>query len=462
MTSEKKVSLRYLVLLALAVLFCFLTMDYIDITITGRYGFTFWDSLFDGKLLSFYENALASGVAPEGAVYDMGMYIVFGLWVLPVWIIGKIAAINTMSVLCLMWYKLLVILFVGLSSYELFRLAKKLTGFEMDAVSTVFLYVTSVMVFFPTIVVAQYDIIAVYFVLFGTNSFLEKKEKLFILGFSFAMMIKPFPVFAYVLLLLIAQKNIWKIIVRLIAGAAPFLICKLLYATTEGFINSAGAFNDKSMDALFGAVISTNNGGTSLFFLGLILLYGAAYFWSGSEKIKDKNYLVLFLMTVLWADFVTFVTTAPYWIIYLEPFLLVTALCGKEINSKLILEQLVNIFILISMIFKFPWVYGGDTTYSYLVMKGLTKGFLENSHGITVAGALRKLSIEKYVPVIDACFLGCLLLLLIYGLKELFGTNKSEEKNVLNIWHFRVRMAVIYGWILISLAALYLSIRIRG
>ena len=103
-----EISRADLLLLTLAAGFCFLTMYYSDITITSRFSLTLWDSLFDGRLLSFYDNALASGVAPEGAVYDIGIYAVFAIWGLPVWILRNVAGLDPMSVGSLLWFKLLL------------------------------------------------------------------------------------------------------------------------------------------------------------------------------------------------------------------------------------------------------------------------------------------------------------------------------------------------------------------
>ena len=98
-----------------ALLVCFFTMYYADITVTSRFSLIFLDSLFDGSPLSFYSNALASGIAPEGAVYDIGMYIIFAVWNLPVWILQKTARLNAMSVGALLWVKLLPVLCAFLS-----------------------------------------------------------------------------------------------------------------------------------------------------------------------------------------------------------------------------------------------------------------------------------------------------------------------------------------------------------
>ena len=81
-----------------ALLFSFLTMYYVDITVTSQFGLVFIDSLFDLKPFGFYANALNTGIAPEGAVYDIGAYVIFGIWSVPVWILNRLFGVSVLSV----------------------------------------------------------------------------------------------------------------------------------------------------------------------------------------------------------------------------------------------------------------------------------------------------------------------------------------------------------------------------
>ena len=53
-------SLPLLVLMAVSLGFCLVTMYYADMTVTGPFSVMMWDSLLDGKLFSFYGNCLSS------------------------------------------------------------------------------------------------------------------------------------------------------------------------------------------------------------------------------------------------------------------------------------------------------------------------------------------------------------------------------------------------------------------
>ena len=144
------------------------TMFYADITVTARFSMTFLDSLFDGRFASFYINALESGIAPEGAVYDIGIYSVFAVWGLPIWILNKLFGIDIMSIGCLLWFKLLLVFFTMGVVLTLKRIALNLGFGEKVGQYVCYLSSLSLLMVFPILVAAQYDVIPVFFMV-GTE-----------------------------------------------------------------------------------------------------------------------------------------------------------------------------------------------------------------------------------------------------------------------------------------------------
>ena len=101
--------------------------------------------------------------------------------------------------------------------------------------------------------------------------------------------------------------------------------------------------------------------------------------------------------------------------------------------------------------------------YSYLVLKPLTESFLNSSSGITVAGTLRRLTLERYLPVIDAVFVASVIIVLALELRRfcmIKNTDEIEEK--VNNWHIYMRIAVLFLWIIVTFGLLCLSIALRG
>jgi hypothetical protein len=224
---------------------------------------------------------------------------------------------------------------------------------------------------------------------------------------------------------------------------------------TEGYGDSAGDFAANGMSALFSARIPTNSGEASLFFIGLVVIYAIAYL----HKSEDHNF-AMYMMFALWADFLIFVTTNPYWVVYAEPFILIFALCGKDINNKLLMELGANLGMIVVMLMRYPWVYGGEKNFGYLVLKKVVENSIAEEKSVQVAGFFFKLGLERYSSVFSAVFVACLIVLLGIGYKNLKDSGEAKEE--INKWHFIARGAIPYLWIIASLGAMVASISNRG
>lgn len=118
---EKKTKLAYL-FISVAFLIFFYGYFYSDILITTSHGINFWDVIFSGKILDFHalccsdvENA-AYSITTIYAGYDFPIYILFGIWNFPLWVIRKLTGINIWEcVPAMMWAKSIILFFCGIN-----------------------------------------------------------------------------------------------------------------------------------------------------------------------------------------------------------------------------------------------------------------------------------------------------------------------------------------------------------
>lgn len=447
------------ILFLTAVTICFFTMYYADITVTARLAMTYLDSLLDGHWFSFYDNALATGIAPEGAVYDIGMYVPFAVWGLPVWILHKIFHIDFCSIGCLLWFKMLLVLAALISGKQVQEIANKLyLAQDMHKQVGVF-YFLSFNLLLPILVVAQYDILPVIFILYGVRFYLEKEDRKFILFFAVAMTMKPFAILPFVALVLLKVKNILRIIMTVFESIFPVFICKVSYTLfSEGYRISCGSFFEQSLPALLRISIPIGNTEASIFCLALFGIYIYSYSWKEEKDIWINNRVAIMVVAGVWAFFSVLVPITPYWIVYLAPFLILAVFIVQErIELSLILELFINLSFTVIFVIKYSWVYGGSKTYSYLILKPLYDAFFAERDSVTVAGILRRLQIETVLPVIGAILTASIMYLLLQG----FGSCKkvSQDDMVqISSWHFRIRILCLYGWIGICSVAFILGI----
>lgn len=434
--------------------FCFFTMYYWDITVTSRFSLTFIDSLFDGKLLSFYDNALASGVAPEGAVYDIGIYIIFAIWGLPVWILHKILGIDPMSIGCLLWFKILLLVFVVGTIYELRKIMDELGYQKQSKDWASIIYLSSSTLVFPVLVAAQYDIVPLFFIMLGILYYLKEKNKAFFVCFAVAMTTKPFAALPVVALILLKEKRIMRVLLGILCSATPMLVMKILYSFNEGYRESCGGFLTMMLPSLLRVSINFGSGAISLFMLGLIGIYIFCYAWRKTNDTVFNGQIVILVVAGIWTVFCLFANMNPYWVIYLAPFLVMVVFMNKHnMKLSLLLDIIFNVSLTIIFILKFTWVYGGTETFSYLILKPIYNNLIGMQEGVTVAGILRKLLLEDLTPFFGAAMAASVLVIFLYAIIGL-RTKSYEKAEGLEIWQIRIRIAFLYGWIFLCLAAL--------
>jgi hypothetical protein len=452
-----------LVLLFVALFFCFVTMYYADITVTGRYGLTFIDSIIDGKPLSFYRNALATGIAPEGAVYDILVYVIFGVWTLPIWILNKLIGISAMSVGSLMWIKLLPTLFM-VGTIGLVRDIAEKIGFDhKTSVFASIIYCLSLSTFMPVYVAVQYDVISLFFMLIGIRCYLDNNDKKSFLFFALSMTIKPMTLLILFLLIIFREKNIVKIFMKTLVGSSIMLACKLIYSTDESYRQCCSGFLAKQIGGMFNSSITGSYGDASIFVILIIVIYVIAYLYKSEEKSFKDNSALIVMCFAIWASFCMFGSMTAYWTIYITPFAVYTALIASdqtEVNRVLLIDLVGNVMLTIALVLKYTWVYGGDHTFAYLILKPLCKWVLNGEQGTTVAGILRRIYFEKYLPAVNAVVIACFISIIavaVYRLKNNVKLYHMDE-NLLYMKHIRIRIFTMYAWIAATILALIITV----
>ncbi len=444
------------IFLAIVLVIMMFTMFYSDIIVTAKFSMIFIDSLFDGKYASFYINALESGVAPEGAVYDIGIYIVFAIWGFPVWALNKLFGIDVMAIGCLLWFKLLLILFMLGSIVLLKKIALEIGLSDKASQYVGYLSGLSLLFIFPIFVAAQYDVIPVFFMLYGILGWLEGDRKKCLLFFSIAFIMKPIAILTYGVLLLLEEKRIGHIILKAAISLIPVFICKGMYLLNPVNRASNNIFLAGVISNLLKVSVPAGNGGFSLFFLIGASIYLAAYLQKLTGDIKYDGRKFIWFAFLLWAAFCLFLEVAPYWIIYLAPFLIMVLFFNKEsINTSLLMDLILNVGLIFSMVVSFSWVYGGEKTFSYLILRPVYQ--MINSEDIpTVCGLLRRLNLTEMQPMVNSVVIAAVIFIAYLSYMGIKG--ESDEKEILiENWHIRIRIIILYGWMALCLLLLWVG-----
>lgn len=455
-------------------LFHLLAVYYADIIVYARFGLTFLDSVFDGEIFSFYRNAAASGIAPEGAVYDIGLYLVYGIWNIPLWVMDKLVGIDPVGVGALLWYKVLLIVFQFVCMVKMYDIGKLLGLSEKETAFAAVCFSASLLVFMPIYVASQCDVIPLAFLLSALYHILSGNRKKMLFYIAIALLTKPFSLLMLVLLVVLYEKNIFKILWQLLLGVFPMLSLKILYSMVPGAVKSSETHIMLSLDAFLSAQIPSGNAPISLFVVGYMVLVVIAYlsqvYIVEENQSKELQYFfrrrtVIYLF-FMWLNFCIVAGICPYWAIYLAPFAIWVMLFCKDVEKAMLLELGFEIGLTAILIMNFSWVYGGEKAYTYTMLSGIIKNIVETKGGVTVAGMLRHLKFDMLLPAISAVTTVCAVAIGVLAIKDNCETQEAgkEESNInkekvklFNI-QYALRFFVIGIWLLLSLTTFVVPI----
>ena len=306
-----------------------------------------------------------------------------------------------------------------------------------------FAVTSSLFVVIPIFQIAQYDIIILFFIMLGIRFLLEGRNVLFLIIFSFAIPMKYFALFVFVPIVLYKTKKIWRIAIELLVGGAGLFCEKIIVGKV--FVKIADIFQASSLsssdtflasssitgDMIIGSVsenytgaemfvqgqvdylmhnqITLGNSSASVFFIiwAAICVYAFIKKTANDQRGKGRDVITIGLFSYL-GLFLSFYSWNSYWIIYLAPFILLYVFMHEEnLRNNLIFETIITIGFVIGETIHESWVFGGQYSFSYLIMKDT------NPRLMNVYYLVEKYKIAKYYPAIFAIVLVCIGALLI-------------------------------------------------
>ena len=457
----------------------FYSYIYVDILEVTRLSLHYLDNLFSGLARNFYTEQIVldsfSYVKYVEPTYEFPIYIIFAIWNLPIYILERFAGIDVLNnVFCLMWVKTMVLVFVFIFIKSLTKLCRTLDFSENDTILTVILFLTSNFLITSIIEISEYDIISLCFVLYGIDAYIRHDHRRFVMMFACAIPLKFFALLIFLPLILLKEKNIWKILGNLVAVMAPILLFRLIIPCSgqPAGLNLMDMFKGTNVGNLallyaieYYAKLVVGEVYYSVVCLGILMAF--CYFLELKTDEDLKKYSIYVCMLSYAILFVT-CYTHPYWILILVPFIHLVIVQNKRyIHINLVLEMVMTWGMILAQLFEFPWCFGNaivagsfwskilgsKATYEQFNMSVLLgniigeEGVLKLSNGAKGMGA--------------SVFVGCVIMFVIINLpairdKKMPLINNSGK---LEYWvmPFRMISGVIIGILPIIMYALYMK-----
>ena len=448
---------REYILFFILFLIPFASMMYGDMKAFTHYEVNFWGSIFEGGgLKNFYEygnNMLAYykehniGGAYE-LIYDFPVYIMLGIWGAPLWLICKITGIEETSCMWTMLYaKSIYIVALILTAYLIFLICKNIKISETNAKWESFLFLTSALVFVEIGIVGQLDVLAFPFLLLGIYYYQKRDYKRFILFFSFAVSFKLFPLFIFIPLLLLYEKNVIKIVFNSFLALLFTIVVGIGFPTNTAAASIKSEIRNHFLEAFLGNKLPLYNGVVPL----IIVLFGfiCVYcYLTNVENQEDYNYYTIVIPLIVMFVILTSFDSNPYWFIYLSPFLAMLMVYNSDKYRLLILFETIGITGLILNQFGGNyWVYETDNARGML----LEKLFGSPEYLISLKVFNSYIHIDYYSPVFFAIFWVCIVTII-----WLSRPGKCIQNESVNIRKYALLRVLINASIAMIPAVVYL------
>lgn len=338
---------------------------YTDIMETTMNGLKVWYLIFgEGHINDFYRELYPMVENAPQAGYDFFLYLVFAIWDLPLFIYEKITGISfSAHYITVLYAKMIVLFFMILASWQVYRLAYHVTEDKEKSMWTVFSFVFSITVFSPVMVTGNYDIISVFFTLCGINAYFDDKYKKFSLYFACAIACKMFALWVFIPLVLLKFKKLYQVILAGIAGISVIVLPRVLF----GIMDSFNASVVHAAELVMNIDMTRPNKAEESMALSHSYVIND-FMWSGEAPVFMPSVPLFFVFTfILWIGcwfckkelskyekmfysslgmFIFFLCcdTYPYWIVLLAPYMAVM-ICYKwsAFSQKVLLEACAGI-----------------------------------------------------------------------------------------------------------------------
>ncbi len=356
--TEKPYKIEWIMLFTAMILFT-LSFTYDDIMITTRHSIRFWDVLFQGKPWEFYNYNYSGHPTNNSANYDFTVYLIFAVWDFPLWAAERLLQIDaTENIFCLMWAKLQLLLAILLTAKMLMALGKELKMSKNTRLWLAFVWLSSVLLCTSTLIMSQYDIFTVFFMLCGFNAYLKGNNKKFLLFFAMAVSCKYFALLVFLPLLLLRYKNVFRIFACVLSSLSISMFWKILFAAFTNRVEGV-ALIDSLLPKFYSWNINAGLYSASVFVMSMMALCIWAY-----AKEKDEENIAQNAVFAASAAMIAFAAESPlhpYWVVLATPFLsLLLFMNAERFGLNVFLEIVFSVALVVQQMVYYNWCFSNS------------------------------------------------------------------------------------------------------
>ena len=302
-----------------------------DMTLSVMHARDLITCIAHGDFLDFYDvvtaKAMDGGYGVQGlgilesANYNIFLYLVLSIIILPFVIIEKLASVSISIRVYLQYVELVILLLDIIAACFVDRVCQTF-GFEKNHSKKIgYLFLTSLILLFSTVGFHQLDIIYILFLLLALEEYGKERYLQFSLYMSVAIMLKPFPAFVFFPLILLKIKKVLPAVLYIAIGFFFSFLFYIVFGRGEGYRATKAAMEEHYgfVDRLSNFGVESGVGILSFMLIVFVLVCIFAYCSHPQKGIETYKYVV-FLGLSLFTAFSAFVLWHPQWMAILALF----------------------------------------------------------------------------------------------------------------------------------------------
>lgn len=334
-------------LLGLLLLIPFVSYFYSDTASILKYEVNFMGSIAEGGgWRSYYEyNRLkVENGGPNGsgnyATYDYPMYLVLGIWGIPLWIfLGSKGIDVTVNFFSRIYGKSILLVALVISAWLVYLICREIGINAKNSKWGAFLFCSSILTFTAIGINGQTDILGIVFILLGLRAYIKKKRLSFILLFMVAFTFKQYALFIFLPLLLLIEKKVWKIGISTTAVLLLHVVSDWIFAPSSPAMIQKKNFELDIFNRLMTNRFPLVNASVPV--VGVLLLAVCIYCYLHREIKDDEEYYRLSIFIPLLSMSALFISfeSSSYWYLHLAPYLAIMLVYNSANLKKCIMFE---------------------------------------------------------------------------------------------------------------------------
>ncbi len=313
----------------LSFIFAFLFMSHPDLWETANHSYVFLESVFSGNFMNFYELCAAHNnlyYYINVANYNIMIYILFGLWELPVFAFNKIFGFALNEIFIIYWAKIISVGFFIGSGIIVKKICDALGMENSKSYMAAMFFIFNPISFFSPMAMGQYDTLCLFFMLWALLYYLDGDMKKFSFVIGISVVFKFFSLLIFIPLILLNEKKILNII------KYSFLSLWLYIPTTFifwGRTGNAAVFTNAMINRMFEITYDTGMRAVPAFVLVYSLIVFATFLYVPKNETLRK-YLAIYIPMVIFSFLFNSIYWHPQWLILMVPFIVITTFMQKN------------------------------------------------------------------------------------------------------------------------------------